>query len=113
MLNICSILTKYQRNDNANVYIFILQTGDSLAVSHHQPFVTYDVTYRGDCASELKTGWWIRPDSGHCYELLETNLNGEYKTQMDCCQNAQFDGIIWKNFGGDRNSLKETKMSVS
>ena len=106
-------MIKCQCYDNAHVYILILYSGDSLVASHHQAFVTYDVTYRGDCAGELKTGWWIKPDNGHCYELLETNLNGEYKTQMECCQNVQFDGIIWKNFGGDRNSLKETKMSIS
>ena len=90
--------------------------GDNLEKSIPGPFVTYDANYRPDCArsDNLKTGWWMREeddDSVDCDTLLESNLNGEYKPGGTGAR-QKYDGIIWKNFGGEEKSMKETEMNL-
>ena len=49
--------------------------------------------------------------SVQCYTLLECNLNGEYKPGGTGAR-RKYDGIIWKNFGGEEGSMKKTEMRL-
>ena len=46
-----------------------------------------------------------------CHTLLESNLNGEYKPGGTGA-NRMYDGIIWKNFGGEQVSMKNSEMRL-
>ena len=95
--------------------IHFYHTGDSLKQHQDGAFVTFDHGGRSDCASadNLKTGWWLKPDSTDkiCTDLLDSNLNGEYKTDQ-LGDDAKYAGITWKDFKGEFTPLKETEMRL-
>ncbi|XP_072039737.1 microfibril-associated glycoprotein 4-like [Amphiura filiformis] len=94
--------------------------GDSLAKSNPGTFLTHDHGSRIECASTLNlhTGWWFSNDRNgkDCHELLESNLNGDYKAA--CCANAHtvqdmYDGVVWKSWSDEYTSMKTTDMSIN
>ncbi|XP_072040942.1 microfibril-associated glycoprotein 4-like isoform X2 [Amphiura filiformis] len=93
--------------------------GDSLGKSNPGTFITHDHGSRPECANTLNlhTGWWFSNDTDgkNCYQLLESNLNGDYKAE--CCANAHtvqdmYDGVVWKSWSDEYTSMKTTEMSI-
>ncbi len=70
-----------------------------------------------DSSGNFRTGWWMNNvdrSTKYCYELLEANLNGDYKP--NCCDNGNqwpmYEGIVWKSWEGEYTSLQASEMSL-
>ena len=78
----------------------------SLETLNNMKFTTADddndIYSSGNCAAVFRSGWWFT----HCFTV---HLNGLYSQTRSIAENF---GIIWGEFRGYSEGLKETKMML-
>ena len=98
--------TKYRMDIDTSIYCG--DAGNSFQYHSGLPFTTWDydndALQRGNCAKNLKGGWWYN-------QCVASNLNGLYLVGQ--LENSQYaSGVVWGDWKGYYYSLGVTEMKL-